>query len=227
MIKRDSKFVDLTGRTFHNLTILREAREYNCRSGVVWICKCVCGKEKHILGTHLTQNNGNHTKSCGCLRGAYTTANKQTHGMTKFPEYRVWDAIKQRCTNPNSSFYSLYGGRDITICDRWLKSFENFYEDMGPRPKDKDTIERKDNNRGYTPDNCIWADRTTQARNKNNNHYVEYGGITKTIAGWAENIHMNPATLLYRLTSGWSIARALTQPIRPRRKFFFVGTISV
>lgn len=141
------------------------------------------------------------------------------HGQSarnRTAEYNCWDAIKQRCLNPKNDNYKNYGGRGITICERWL-SFENFFTDMGPRPAGM-TIERRDNNKGYGPENCYWADRGTQARNTRRNRWIEYNGQQKVVADWADEYGIPRAALLMRLRNGWSVKRALTQPVRKTSK---------
>ncbi len=136
------------------------------------------------------------------------------HGMSKSPEHATWRRIIQRCTNPNVERYPRYGGRGITICDRWLepegKGFINFIEDMGNRPSKEHSIERADNNGNYEPGNCKWATRKEQCRNRTTSHYIEYNGQVKTIAEWSEITEVKQLTLLARIRKGWSIEKALT-----------------
>lgn len=170
------------------------------------VCKCDCGKSKTFLLENI--RNGN-TKSCGCLAkevSAKTGKNSKTHGMTNSREHSTWRNMKTRCLNSNSASYERYGGRGITICKRWLK-FKNFYEDMGNKPIGK-TLDRIDNNKGYSKQNCRWATNKEQARNKKCN--IVYKGeypveASKRLGG--------KRTLIYeRIKRGWSIERAFNTP---------------
>jgi len=147
--------LELEGQRFGKLLVKSPAYQ-NKYGGWFWNCECDCGNKTVVSVGHLRDG---HTKSCGCL-------NRITkHGMCGTPEYNIWRAMVQRCSNPKYQTYRHYGGRGISVCDRWMR-FENFYADMGERPTSKLTIERENNNDGYSPDNCIWADWTSQSRNK-------------------------------------------------------------
>ncbi len=104
--------------------------------------------------------------------------------MVETPEHAAWKDMKARCLNPNAQNYNRYGGRGITICSRWLQSFQNFFDDMGKRPKGM-TLERKENNGNYEPGNCIWADRFQQANNTRRNRFIEFNGERHTVSQWA------------------------------------------
>ncbi len=141
-----------------------------------------------------------------------------THGMYGTPENKAWDAIKQRCRNPHCRSYKDYGARGITVCARWIESFENFYVDMGPRPSPKHTLGRKDNDKGYYPENCEWQTTKVQSRLKRNNHLLTFQGQTMCITDWALAINLKPKTLAERLRRGLSTKDALTLPLNRRQQ---------
>lgn len=133
------------------------------------------------------------------------------HGKSFSPEHNAWRAMKGRCYNKNNQRYEYYGGRGIIVCDRWINSFENFYEDMGPRPSKNHSIDRKNNNGNYEPSNCHWATAIKQLRNRNSVKIIQYNGESKCVSEWAEMLNIPRRTLhnrLFRLH--WSIERALT-----------------
>lgn len=137
----------------------------------------------------------------------------KTHGMWRSPEYRVWSWMLERCYYKRSKCYGNYGGRGITVCHRWRRSFEAFYEDMGQKPSKGHSIERVDNNRGYCKENCKWATVLEQANNKRTSRYLTFRGETKTMTQWSRATGIKKATIWYRLTvSGWDVERSLTTP---------------
>ncbi len=129
---------------------------------------------------------------------------RKTHGLTSSKEYRIWNGIKMRCYNEKREKYASYGGRGITMSDEWKESFEAFYRDMGPRPSNEHTVERRDNNAGYCKENCYWATREEQNRNKRTNRYYEYNGVTKILTDWCNEWNVSCTTVDYHLRQGVS-----------------------
>lgn len=137
------------------------------------------------------------------------------HGMARTPTYQSWIQMKRRCTAPNHHLYARYHGRGITICDRWLTSFENFLADMGVRPTGR-TIDRIDNSKGYYPENCRWATPKEQVNNTDHPHLITFDGKTMHVSDWAKHLGIPRAALAMRLCNGWSIDRALMTPCKRR-----------
>lgn len=199
----------LIGSRFNRLVVIGDAGTNGiCHK---WICLCDCGRIKSVIGDNLKRGS---TKSCGCLHVENGKTINLKHGMRKSPEYKVWSGIKDRCHNPSANGFNRYGGRGIRVCNRWLHSFENFLADMGRKPSPNHTIERKNNNIGYSPTNCMWAGRGAQANNRSTNKFVSIGGVSKTYAQWCKEFKINPATLFWRISNGQSPIDALTRPTR-------------
>lgn len=194
---KSNAWKDITGNKYTFLTVLGYVGKGK------WHCKCKCGNFKIVSTAKL--NNG-HVKSCGCL--AKTNAVK--HNAVDTKEYITWSNIKARCTNSNNNSYSNYGGRGITICNRWSESFKNFYEDMGNCPKSF-SIERIDNNKGYNKSNCIWASPKTQSMNRRSNFIVNYKGEEKPLKQWCEDLNLNYKKIFARIKQlGWTVDKALS-----------------
>lgn len=139
------------------------------------------------------------------------TGRPPTHGMTRTRPYKIWRNMKDRCLKKEDKDYERYGARGITVCDRWVHSFENFWEDMGGSYSNDLTLDRVDNSSGYSPENCRWATQKEQANNRRGNHWVSFNGQKRTVAQWAESLGIAHPTLRRRLRD-WTIERALTSP---------------
>jgi hypothetical protein len=199
---------DLIGRIFGRLTVL--LRHSSTRHGLKWRCSCSCGRITVVDSSALLSGR---TQSCGCLNQDERVSRTKPHRRS--PEYKIWDAMVQRCTNPKNKHYKNYGGRGVKVCERW-RDFDQFYVNCGPRPSPAHTIERVDNNKDYEPDNCKWATRKEQQNNTRANRWLTLHGETYTVAQWAEKLCINPCTLYARLHVGWSVERTLTSPVRAR-----------
>ncbi len=207
------KLIQITaGDRYGRLTVIREIEPK--RSGVqvqrCVECRCECGvvKEYRLY----TLRNGN-TRSCGCLAKEVTGDLMRTHGLSDTAEYGIWRGMIDRCGNAGMDAYRNYGGRGIKVCDRWLGSFELFLEDMGKRPSEKHSIDRKNNNGDYEPGNCRWATPKEQCRNTRVNYLVEHNGETRCIAEWSELHGLKPSVLYHRLVKlGWTFEQAVSYP---------------
>jgi hypothetical protein len=153
--------LSLKGMTFGKLTVVNLAGVEPKRKQTMWRCHCECGNTTIVYGRKLT---GGNTKSCGCLRH-FGGAHLRTHGLSQEPEYKAWKNMRTRCLNFRNKNFADYGGRGITICERW-DDFANFFTDMGARPTPQHTLDRIDNMRGYEPSNCHWVTRKAQANNR-------------------------------------------------------------
>jgi hypothetical protein len=195
--------MDIIGQRFGRLVVKGMASR-DSRGKYLWLCDCDCGQRTIVSGDNLRSG---HTKSCGCLRG-------ENHGRAGTSLYKLWSEMKRRCNNPNSEKYANYGGRGIRVCDKWADSFEAFRQDVGPRPSSRHSLDRIDNNGDYEPGNVRWATPIEQANNTRCNRRLTFRGETATMAEWGRRVDISPVTLHMRLKRGWSVKRALTEPVR-------------
>lgn len=196
----------LIGKVFGRLTVLRQERSTG-RSRCA--CLCTCGKTHDVRVDHLLSGR---TSSCGCWHDEAAKLNGTTHGGRRTVEYRAWNLMVDRCTRAANKSFGDYGGRGVTICDRWRHDFAAFLADMGPRPSPSHSVERNDVNGNYEPSNCRWATRTEQARNKRNSRFIEVNGRRVTLAEWGEITGLGMKTLHARLAAGWPDAEAVLTP---------------
>jgi hypothetical protein len=201
MGKSPANFRDLTGRVFGRLTVVARAENIgNWQSR--WTCRCSCDGKLVIVRAACITNGG--TQSCGCLR--------QTHGGSGTREYRIWLAMKMRCADQSQD---NYGGRGISVCERWRDSFENFLADMGKCPSPDHSIDRfPDNDGNYEPGNCRWATAIEQMGNTRKNRMLTYKGETKHASEWARLIGMKVGTMMARLRKGWSDEKIIEMPVK-------------
>lgn len=201
--------IDLTGHRFGRWQVIDRAVQG--RAGrTAWNCVCDCGNKKVVVTK--TLRNG-ISQSCGCLMKEIVSATNIKHGhyrgRKRSPEYSVWVGIKQRCFDSNMNIYPYYGGRGITMCDRWKNDFLLFLKDMGTRPSKNHSIDRIDNNGNYEPGNCKWSTRSEQMRNKRNSRYITINGETLHTKEWAEKLGIKAATINMRINRGWSLREAV------------------
>jgi hypothetical protein len=210
------KFQDLTGLCFGRLTVLRcleKARKLadGRKTHTRWFAQCECG---NLVTPRSDALLSGVSQSCGCLHAEITSGRQTSHGMSDSPEYKAWAAMLQRCTNSNAPSYLHYGGRGIAVDPLW-SSFENFYADMGPRPSPFHTLERLNNNLGYTRNNCSWELHQTQMNNTRQNKMLLFNGTVKTLMQWCRELNLPYSTIQSRLHAcGWSADRALSTPTK-------------
>jgi hypothetical protein len=203
------------GRRFTRLVVVRV---FAGVSHTTCECTCDCGRTHVVTASHLLAGR---TKSCGCYAPAYNAIHKRKHGGAinhqRTAEYRAWRHMKSRCLNPRVPSFADYGGRGISICDRWRDNFQAFLDDMGERPSPKHSVDRIDTNGDYEPNNCRWATKLEQANNTRWNRRLILNGESRTIAQWARVINIDASTIQRRLTVGWTVERALHPSLRPSR----------
>jgi hypothetical protein len=173
------------------------------------LCQCECGTIKEVALTSLKQG---FTLSCGCFGKEQRRKALTTHGLTKTPEYWVFQHMHQRCENPKDAEYHNYGKRGICVSPRW-KTVDVFYKDMGPRPSPQHSLDRIDNNKGYYPENCRWTTSQTQNNNKRVNKIISFQGESLTVTQWATKLGWNPSIIYSRLRDNWNIDDTLSYPI--------------
>lgn len=215
---RHSKTKDLTGKTFGRLLVIKFAGYFPRKNGdrhAYWFCECACGTRKSYMAHCLISGM---TKSCGCLLSDVTTMRNMIHGRTKTPEYTIWCLMRRRCYDHNSQDFQNYGGRGIDVCESWRSSFAAFFADMGKRPSSRHSLERLDNERGYSPENCIWATAIQQQRNKRSNRLITYNDETLCLAEWQERTGLPQGRIYDRLAHGWSIEKALFTPVNQSKR---------
>lgn len=202
------------------------------RSTPRFVCLCDCGRVKQVNAQQVVLGK---VKSCGCYRvelGHQTIARvwatpprrvpkpkppgpgkgwSKTHGLSKAPGYQNWLAMMARCYNNSHVGYPRYGGRGITVCERW-HSPKNFLADMGNPPSASHSLDRIDNDGNYEPGNCRWATASEQHRNRSDNHLLTWQGRTACIAEWVEITGLPFDRILRRLRDGWSVEKALSTP---------------
>lgn len=211
--------IEMVGKKCGFLTVLGRVGGC-CRAGeqVLWVCRCVCGREAEARGRDLRKGK---VKSCGCKKGEMCAAANRTHGASskkdKWPEYRVWSEMLQRCYNPKNNRYQAYGARGVKVCTRWQESFEAFIKDMGRRPEKGLSLERRDNDGHYEPNNCYWATKKEQQRNKRTSKRITVDGVTRTEAEWAEITGVKRTTIASRLKAGMS-PEEVVKPGRAHRR---------
>lgn len=202
---------ELTGQRIGRLVVLSKSNEKYGRQSI-WQCKCDCGSLVSVRACHLTSG---HTKSCGCLQKETIAKTATKHGKSGERILGIWYGIRKRCYNPNSKSFKDYGGRGIAVCDEWKDNFQAFYDwAMANGYSDDLTIDRKDVDGNYCPENCRWITNQEQQNNRRTSHLVTYKGETHTLKDWAKITGINYNTLRGRITNyKWNAEKAFTTPI--------------
>jgi len=196
----------VVGEVWGLLTVLGEAAS----DSQSFSLRCVCGIELTVKKSSVRSGN---TTSCGCKRKVTLSITSKTHGLSTHPLYQTWADMRRRCTNPKTTGFKNYGGRGITVCERWQK-FEVFLSDMGERPYPDATIERLDVNAGYNPDNCVWIPRSKQVENTRLTKLYTYDGVDYSIGDLkkiAATFGVSYNALRGRLTNKWPVKKAVEQ----------------
>lgn len=206
---RQYKSIDRTGQVFGHLTVIKLVPPIRGKKdNKKWLCRCECGVEKIIRVDHLVSGE---TISCGCKKLSLLKEKSTTHGLSQNNDYKseylVWVGMKRRCFNKDYKKFIDYGGRGITVCERWTgsKGFLNFINDMGKKPTPKHSLDRWPNNDGnYEPGNCRWATIDEQNRNKRDNHWIEFDGKKMVLLDWAKHLNVD-RYFLYKLLKNHAI----------------------
>lgn len=209
------KFVDLTGKRFGRLIVIEKSDKIiypNGKTSVTWLCRCDCGENVIVESKSLKSGN---TKSCGCFRKEHSSEKFKKHNMYGTRIYGIWAQMVQRCTNKKSDSRGIYIKRGIKICKEWRESPEEFIKwSMENGYEDTLTIDRINNDKGYSPENCRWVNYETQANNKRNTIYIEYNGKKQTLREWCDELELPYNTIRNRYKKKWETERMFTQPIR-------------
>ena len=191
---------DITGRTFGRLTVLG-LDHVTSRGRTYWLCECSC-PAKPLVVVRRDGLIGGDVQSCGCYHREMVSESFSKHRMSNSRLYKIWIGIRQRCENENNPRWWSYGGRNVSVCEEWA-DFESFRDwSLTHGYTDDLTIDRIDNDLGYSPDNCRWVDRVTQQNNRRSNRRITYRGETKTLSEWVRCLGVNHSTLWYRIDRG-------------------------
>lgn len=198
--------LELSGQRFGRLVAVRLLPD-RVNKDRMWECQCDCGKTHPSVSTE--RLTGGLTRSCGCLHLETMAESRFKHGFKHESEYHSWQGMKERCFNSKNRGYKNYGGRGITVCNRWRNSFKNFISDMGRKPTQKHSIDRKNNNGNYTPKNCRWATKVVQANNTRRSVILSHNGKSQTIKQWSSELGLNPSAVSSRKSRGMSVGDIL------------------
>lgn len=197
------------GQRFGRLLVQEIVRRNGCNVRVRTLCDCGAS---HVA--FLNNITAGVTTSCGCRNRESAAERFTTHGRSGSVEYSIWNAMRHRCGNPQNNAWADYGGRGITVCERWRESFENFIADMGARPSPRHSIDRINNSAGYSPENCRWATQSEQMRNTRRTTFIVLDGARVPAISVYEKHGISRQLFDCRVSSGWDAVRAATTPPR-------------
>ena len=211
------------GRVFSHVTAISLHPE-KINGGTAWLCRCECGAEKVFRSGDLLRHKS--SPSCGCLSKKRSAEVNTKHGHASrrhrsgmSREYAAWNAMLSRCYRPNSNGYQNYGGRGIIVCERWKGSFSDFLSDMGPRPSDRHSLDRINNNGNYEPGNCRWSTKVEQGMNRRTNHIVTLNGVAMPLTMATHKTGTPIERLRSRLRRGWDVSVAVSVDARQGRRY--------
>jgi hypothetical protein len=211
------RVMDIAGRRFGRITVISLS---HINKNSYWHCKCDCGNEFIAIGNNMIRGK---QVSCGCFKKELTGELRRTHGETKTRFYQIWAKMKSRTLNKNDGRYGDYGGRGISIHEKWV-DYQNFKSDMyasylkhiNEFGEYNTTIDRVDNDGNYCKDNCKWATYKEQNANRRNTVKLDYHGVIYSITEASRKFNINPSTLKDRLRNGMDLEQALTAPVKGR-----------
>jgi hypothetical protein len=201
------RLIDLSGQRFGRL-VAKFVLPSPTNKRVCWHCACDCGKTHLVAAKHLRSGR---IRSCGCLNNECRANRVRTHGCSDTSLYEIWQTMIKRCHNPKAKKFPDYGGRGISVCDRWRRSFADFAADVGDRPEGS-SLDRKDNNGNYEPGNVRWATATEQSNNKRNTILITHDGITMSLKQWSVKIGIRYSTLYARHRKGLALRTIAERP---------------
>lgn len=203
-----SRTIDLTGRVYGNLTVLK-ALDKRKNKNVVWLCKCICGEYAEVATGSLKSGN---TKSCGCLAKLRLGNKMRTHGMSNTLIYKKWQKMRERCSNSRRKDYKHYGGRGISVCVEWQNGFVPFYNwAIANGHHDNLELDRKNNDGNYEPSNCRWATRSQQMMNTRQNNRITINGEIKTLKEWSLISGLHVTTIKSRINVGYKDGQIISK----------------
>lgn len=194
---------NMIGSRFNRLLVVRKSNRVG--RNTYWDCICDCGAERTVSTSHLMLR---HTQSCGCLQKEITKKRATKHGMYGTSIYKIWAGMISRCYTKSNPIYKYYGGRGVTVCDKW-RAFDGFYADVGDRPEGKSLDRWPDMNGNYEPSNVRWATNTEQANNQKHTIFVEYDGEKISMRNLARKLGIDAGRLSQRLYRGWCLEDAI------------------